>query len=204
MAASRIRALALAAGLVAWSGLVDPRLPARWQPLARAGLGAGLVAVTRAPLGMRPPALWSGLRLGLPVAALVSATVGASSALPPVRAEMAGRELPGSAGEWLLARIPLGTVWSEEAAYRGALGPVAAAAFGPRWGRLVQAAAFGLSHISDARRVGEPVVGTVLVTGAAGWAFGWLYAQSGSLAAPMLAHLAVNEAGAVAALAAQR
>ena len=31
--------------------------------------------------------------------------------------------------------------------------------------------------------------------------FGWLYDRTGSLAAPMLAHLAVNEAGAVAALA---
>ena len=41
---------------------------------------------------------------------------------------------------------------------------------------------------------------TVLVTGVAGWFFGWLAERSGSLAAPMLAHLAINEAGAVAAL----
>ena len=41
------------------------------------------------------------------------------------------------------------------------------------------------------------------VTGAAGWVFGWLYDRSGSLVAPVLAHLAVNEAGAVAALTAQ-
>jgi membrane protease YdiL (CAAX protease family) len=34
--------------------------------------------------------------------------------------------------------------------------------------------------------------------------FGWLYERSGSLIAPMLAHLAINEAGAVAALAVQR
>ncbi|MDT5358745.1 MAG: protease family protein, partial [Mycobacterium sp.] len=84
------------------------------------------------------------------------------------------------------------------------LGAVADSAFGPTWGRLVQSAAFGLSHVADARRSGEPVLGTVLATGAAGWAFGWLYARSGSLAAPMLAHLAINEAGAAAALAVQR
>jgi membrane protease YdiL (CAAX protease family) len=101
-------------------------------------------------------------------------------------------------------RIPIGTVWSEEAAFRAALGTVADGAFGPRWGRLVQSATFGLSHVADARRTGEPVLGTVLATGAAGWAFGWLYARSGSLAAPMLAHLAINEAGAVAALAVRR
>jgi hypothetical protein len=117
---------------------------------------------------------------------------------------MADRDLPDGALQWLLLGIPLGTVASEEAAYRGALGTVAADAFGPAGGRLVQAAAFGLSHIADARSTGEPVVPTVLVTGLAGWAFGWLYERSGSLIAPMLAHLAINEAGAVAALAVQR
>jgi membrane protease YdiL (CAAX protease family) len=95
-------------------------------------------------------------------------------------------------------------VWSEEAAFRAALGTLAAAAFGPRWGRLLQATAFGLAHVADARGAGEHVVGTVLVTGAAGWAFGLLHSRSGSLVAPMLAHLAANEAGAVAALAIQR
>jgi membrane protease YdiL (CAAX protease family) len=43
----------------------------------------------------------------------------------------------------------------------------------------------------------------VLVTGTAGWLLGWLYDRTGSLVAPMLVHLAVNEAGAVAALAVQ-
>jgi membrane protease YdiL (CAAX protease family) len=66
------------------------------------------------------------------------------------------------------------------------------------------AAVFGLSHVPDARAAGEPVAGTVLVTGSAGWVFSWLLRKSGSLAAPMLAHLAVNEAGAIAALAVQR
>jgi membrane protease YdiL (CAAX protease family) len=48
------------------------------------------------------------------------------------------------------------------------------------------------------------VIATVLVTGVAGWFFGLLLERSGSLAAPMLAHLAINEAGAVAAVAVQR
>jgi membrane protease YdiL (CAAX protease family) len=169
-----------------------------------ASLAGVLVRYSGASLGLAPPPIWRGLRLGLPIAALVSAAVGASTALPPVRAGMAERDLPGAAQEWLLARIPIGTVWSEEAAFRATLGTAAVAAFGPQVGRLVQAAAFGLSHIADARRAGEPVLGTVLVTGVAGWVFGWLHEQSGSLVAPMLVHLAVNEAGAVAALAVQR
>jgi membrane protease YdiL (CAAX protease family) len=146
----------------------------------------------------------SGVRFGLGAAIPVVLGIAVSTALPRVREEMADRDLPDGALQWLLLGIPLGTVASEEAAYRGALGTVAADAFGPTGGRVVQAAAFGLSHIADARSTGEPVVPAVLVTGLAGWVLGWLYERSGSLIAPLLAHLAINEAGAVAALAVQR
>ncbi len=200
----RLRALALAAALVGWNGLVGPRVPARVHPLTHAVLGAGLVAATGAPLGLRPPALWSGLRLGLAVAAPVVVGVAASTALGPVRTAMAERDLPAPQARWLLFRIPVGTVWSEEAAFRAALGVAAADAFGPTGGRLLQSVAFGLSHIADARSTGAPVVGTVLVTGIAGWFFALLRERSGSLAAPMLAHLAINEAGAIAAVGVQR
>ncbi|OBB15875.1 abortive phage infection protein [Mycobacteriaceae bacterium 1482268.1] len=204
MRRKQFRAAALAAGLVAWNGLIDPRIPARVQPLVRAALGAVLVAVTRAPLGLRPPPLWSGLRLGCAVAVPVVVGVAASTGASPVRSAMAGRDLPASPSGWLVVRIPIGTVWSEEAAFRAALGTLAADAFGPTRGRLLQSLAFGLSHIADARSTGEPVAGTVLVTGVAGWLFALLYEWSGSLAASMLAHLAVNEAGAVAAVVVQR
>jgi membrane protease YdiL (CAAX protease family) len=195
-----IRALILAAALIGWSGLVAPRLPARWLVPIQAALGGVLVSSAGAPLGLRPPALWRGGRLGFAVAGAVAAAVGSSTVLPPVRHAMGERELPRPAAGWLLIRIPIGTVWSEEAAFRGALGTVAAQAFGPRLGRVLQATAFGLSHVADARGAGESVGGTVLVTGVAGWAFGWLHDRTGSLVAPMLAHLAINEAGAVAAL----
>jgi membrane protease YdiL (CAAX protease family) len=203
MRAKRIQALALAVALVGWNGLVTPRMPARWHIVVNAALGALLVAATRAPLGLRPPALWSGLRVGLAASAPVVLGVAASTAVSPVRVAMAGRDLPGPQGRWLLLRIPVGTVWSEEATFRAALGTVAADAFGPTAGRLPQSLAFGLCHIADARGAGEPVTGTVMVTGIAGWMFGRLYERSGSLAAPMLAHLTINEAGAVAALAVQ-
>jgi membrane protease YdiL (CAAX protease family) len=41
------------------------------------------------------------------------------------------------------------------------------------------------------------------VTGLAGWVFALLAERSGSLLAPLLAHLAINEAGAIGALAVQ-
>jgi membrane protease YdiL (CAAX protease family) len=148
--------------------------------------------------------LWSGIRYGLAAGGVAALGVAAVSTLPPVRRAMAERELPEHPGRWLLLSIPIGTVWPEEAAYRATLGTVAEAAFGPTRGRLLQAAAFGLWHIVDARVTGQPVIGTVLLTGVAGWFFGWLHARSGSLAAPMLVHLAVNEAAGLAALSVQR
>ncbi|MGE2815670.1 Rv0804 family intramembrane glutamic endopeptidase [Mycobacterium heidelbergense] len=200
---SRLRALSLAAALVGWS-FAGPRLPNELRAGLQAGVAGLLVLATRAPLGLRPPRLWAGLRLGSASGAATAAAISAAAPLPPVRLSMAALELPVSARDWLLWRIPIGTVWAEEAAFRAALGTLGSRAFGTSGGRLLQATAFGLSHIADARATGEPVVPTVLVTGVGGWLFGWLADRSGSLAAPMLVHLAINEAGAAAALTVQR
>jgi uncharacterized protein len=176
----------------------------RWRPVLRAVVGSAVAAAARAPLGLRPPHLWSGLRHGGAAAGAVALGVAATTAVPTVRRAMADRDLPDDAPCWLAFEIPLGTVWAEEAVFRGGLQTLAGRALGPGGGRLLQAIAFGLWHIPDAKKAGEPIVGTVLVTGLAGWVFGWLAERSGSLLAPALAHLAVNEAGAVAALAVQR
>jgi hypothetical protein len=144
------------------------------------------------------------MRTGLAVAGAVVAGVALTTAIPRVRSAMAEREMPSRPARWLGLEIPVGTVWSEEMAFRGALATVAADAFGPAGGRLLQAATFGLTHVPDAMSTGEPVIGTVVVTGLAGWVFALLAERSGSLVAPMLAHLAINEAGALAALCVQR
>lgn len=200
MPATKLRALLLAGGLVAWSTLVDPRLPARWQPALRAALGTGLLALTRAPTGLQPARIRPGLCRGGAAAVAVTAGTAATTAVPAVRAAMRRREPPSDPVGWLALRIPIGTVWAEETTYRAALANLGSEAFGPRGGRLLQAVAFGLSHVADARATGAPVIGTVLVTGGAGWVFGWLADSSGGLAAPMLTHLALNEAGALAVL----
>lgn len=200
---ARARALGLAAGLVGWS-FVGPRIPVRWRLPMQAGVGGLLVLVTRPALGLRPPRLWAGLRLGLATGSAAASAVLAATFISGVRLSMIGRQLPAPASAWLAVQIPLGTVWGEEAAFRAALATVAARAYGASGGRLLQAAAFGLSHIPDARATSEPVLPTVLVTGGAGWIFGWLAERSGSLGAPILAHLAINEAAAAAALSMQR
>ena len=197
------RAGTLAAALIGWSVLA-PRLPVRWNPLPQLAFSATIAQLSRVPLGLSPPSLWRGLRWGSAAATPVLLAITAGAAIAPVRASMRARELPDPVRGWLLLRIPLGTVWSEELAYRAAMGGAAERAFGTGAGRLFSAAVFGLSHVPDARAANEPLVGTVVVTAAAGWGFSWLYEKSGSLAAPMLAHLAVNEAGAIAALAVQR
>jgi len=199
----RVGALSLAAGLLGWS-FVSPRLPGARRVALQAGVGGLLALVTRAPLGLRPPRLWTGLRLGSATGAAAAGVIAAIAAVPPVRRAMALREPPASVPGWLLLSIPVGTVWAEEAAFRAALAHAGSGAFGESGGRLLQAATFGLFHIADARATGEPVLATVLATGVGGWLFGWLADRSGSLAAPMLAHLAINEAGAIAALAVQR
>jgi uncharacterized protein len=145
-----------------------------------------------------------GWRRGSSAGTTAPLTPPPTTQVPPVRLSMSVRELPPSVRSWLLLEIPVGTVWAEEAAFRAALATTGSAAFGRTGGQLLQAITFGLCHIADARATGEPLVGTVLVTGAAGWLFGWLAGRSGSLAAPLLLHLAINEAGAVAAVAVQR
>jgi len=200
----QIRAIGLAAGLVGWSFSAGIDQPWRRHPVAQAAYGTVLALAARAPLGLRPPPMRSGLRLGAAVASAVAGVVALTTAVPRVRAAMGDRELPERPGHWLGVEIPLGTVWSEETAFRGALSAVAAEAFGPTGGRLLQSATFGLTHVPDALETGESVAGTVLVTGTAGWVFALLAERSGSLLAPMLAHLAINEAGAVAALVVQR
>ncbi len=193
----------MAVALIGRSAVVS-RVPIRWRVPVQAVTAGLLVAVTGAPLGLRPPRLWSGMRLALVVGSVAVAGIAASTTVPAVRLSMLARQLPGSTPAWLIWQIPFGTVWAEEAAFRAALAHVAAEAFGGSTGQLLQATSFGLSHVPDARGTGEPVAATVLATGVAGWLFGWLANRSGSLAAPMLAHLAINETAAVAALSLRR
>lgn len=201
MEVKKVRAEGVAVALVGWS-FVAPYV--RFRPLQNAALATAVYVLARPPLGLRPPRLWSGLKYGAIAGAVIALGVAATTVIPPVRRGMAERELPENRLRWMLLDIPMGTVWPEEVAYRGLLGTLAEDAFGPRDGRILQAVAFGLWHIMDARITHTPVSGTVLLTSVAGEAFGWLYARSSSLAAPMLAHLAANEAAALAAIAVQR
>lgn len=173
-------------------------------PVVRALVSTALAAAVGARLGLRPPQLWAGLRAGAVAAGVVVTGVAVSGLVPQVRAGMNTRRIPADPVRWLALEIPVATAWTEEMLFRGVLQTVAVRALGPVFGPLVQAAAFGLWHIPDARRVGDSVPGTVLLTGVAGWVFAKLAERSGSVLTPILAHIAFNESGAVAALLVQR
>ncbi|MCV7154655.1 CPBP family intramembrane metalloprotease, partial [Mycobacterium pyrenivorans] len=83
----KLRAVTLAGVLVGWSA-VAPRIPSRWHPAPHAAFGTAAAALARAPLGLRPPALWAGLRGGASAAAPVLLAVAAATATPPVRGGM--------------------------------------------------------------------------------------------------------------------
>jgi membrane protease YdiL (CAAX protease family) len=105
--------------------------------------------------------------------------------------------------------IPLGTVVFEELLFRGVL-LAALLRVTTRWYAIgANAVLFGLWHIppalndasgkSGAATFGV-VIGTIAATAFAGAVFAWLRVRSGSVVAPMLAHLATNSFAYAAAL----
>ena len=152
--------------------------------------------------GSAPARAVAGLRWGGAAGAAVALGVAAATAIPLVREAMAERTCPstGGAGCCFASRSARYGLRRRRTGRRWAQSP------NRRSGRPAGGFCGGGVRVMAHRRARTPDSRgsrTVLVTGAAGWIFAWLYARSGSLAAPMLAHLAVNEAAAIAALAVQ-
>ena len=106
--------------------------------------------------------------------------------------------------------IPLGTVVFEEVIFRGVLLGVALRVWSRTPALVVTSLCFGLWHLPPALRDASDkgaaaavgvVAGTIAVTTVAGAAFGWLRLRSGSLLAPMMAHVATNSFAYAAAVA---
>jgi uncharacterized protein len=90
----RIQVLGLASALVGWS-FVSPQIPTRSRLPPQAGLAGLLVLLTRAPLGLCPPRLWAGVRLGLAVGSGAATAVVSTTSIPAV---MTAWQSPGLAG----------------------------------------------------------------------------------------------------------
>lgn len=211
--------LAISAGLLAFSAWGVP--PAWYVPinlLATIGLLwlARRINLTPGELGLEREHVPAGLRWGLAAGLVVAVVLALGAAIPATRPLFDDARTAGIGTGLLvyraLIRIPLGTVLLEEVAFRSVL------LAGWRRVSLLPTAVigssvvFGLWHVrpaidllieNDVAADGPArvfaVLGAVAGTAVAGVAFCWLRIKSGSLLAPVLAHLAANSLATVLA-----
>jgi uncharacterized protein len=213
------------AAIVVGSGFVLQRERSRrWEVVTAAGAaGAALIAARASgasweELGLTPDALRRGLRTGGATLVPIGAAVALAVALPSARRHFGDARVAGMTNRELayhvLVRVPLATAVAEELLFRSAvLGTELRR--GPRVAVLSSSIAFGLWHVAPALRshaanpglaeaADQPggrvatIVATVGATAAAGAVFAWLRLRSRSVAAPIVAHAAVNTAALLA------
>lgn len=175
------------------------------------GVGEG---VSARHLGVARSDLRRGAALGMMCVPVIGAAVIGAALHPRTRGFFVDRDAveatPATARFETLVRIPFGTALPEELLFRGALLGLLLRNRRPRHAVAASSLLFGLWHVaptvrklreshvtgwaaapSPAARVGT-VAGVVGVTAGAGVALSWLRLRSGSIAAPWIAHSAVN------------
>jgi membrane protease YdiL (CAAX protease family) len=211
-----------ALGVVALYNVVAHRhIGGRARIAANVGAATALVAAARATgltgpeLGLGRAGLRRGVRFGVLAAVPVVAGVGTALAIPRARQLLADEKItgtaPGEAAFETFVRIPLETALSEEVIFRGVLlglalrnrstvGAVVSSSlwFGlwhvyPTVGSLGRGAGGTAAAGGPGARAGA-TAGVVAATTAAGLGFAGLRLASGSVAAPVLAHAALNMA----------
>jgi membrane protease YdiL (CAAX protease family) len=199
----------------------------RWYPAVNALAAlvalaaAGASGLTADDLGLRRDRLPAGLKLGSVAAAPVVVAFGLAALNPATRPLLNDQRIAGLDRRQLayqvLVRIPVGTVAWEEVAFRGVLRAALRRVMDEPGATAVGSAVFGLWHIRPtaeglavnglaAGRGARILAVTAVVAGTAGAGavFSLLRERSGSLAAPVLLHLATNCAGLLASAGVQR
>jgi len=190
----------------------------RWYPAVNGGCAAAAVGaavasgLTPGELGLGRDRVRAGLRLGSVAGAPVVAAFGVGALVPAARPLLDDRRVtglgPGQLAYQVLVRIPAGTVLWEEVAFRGVLRGALRRVMGEPAATVVGSVVFGLWHVRPtvealeingvADRPGArilAVTGVVAGTAGAGALLTLLRERSGSLAAPVLLHLAANCTG---------
>jgi uncharacterized protein len=196
----------------------------RWYPAVNTAAAAitlsaaASAGLTAEELGLSRDQLASGLRLGAAAAAPVAAAFALAPVIPAARPLLRDKRVAGLSGRRLayqvLLRIPFGTVCWEEVAFRGVLHAALRRVLTERAAITAQSALFGVWHVRPAAetlRANQLATGrtariaavaaVVAGTAAADVLLSVLRERSGSLAAPVLLHLAANCAGPLASAA---
>lgn len=221
-------AIASCAVLAAYNNLAGllPWHRRRYTLLNLCATGAALSAaaasgLTATDIGLGREELRPGLRLGSRLAAVVAAGWVLIAAAPATRPVLGDERVTGLSGRsvayQVLVRIPVGTVLWEETAFRGILQAALGRVMPGGAAIAVTNGLFGIWHVrptAGALRVNGLAAGPgktmaavgsgVAVTAAGGVLLSGLRVRSGSLAAPMLLHLATNCGGALTAWAVAR
>jgi membrane protease YdiL (CAAX protease family) len=178
-----------------------------------AAMASGLTPADLGVEGLAPGRLGAGLAAAVAGGWLVAAAVPATR---PVLGDKRITSLDGRAIAYqALVRIPVGTVLWEEAAFRGVLQAALRRVMPGAAAVAVTSGVFGIWHIrptvqalrvnglaGNRNQAAARVLAGVAVTTAGGAFLSWLRERSGTLAAPVLLHLAINTGGLVAAWAA--
>ena len=181
----------------------------RWYPAVNGALAAAVASgMTPSDLGLRRDRMRAGLRLGSAAGAPVVAAFGVAALTPATRPLLNDQRIAGLDRRQLayhvLLRIPVGTVAWEEIAFRGVLQAALHRVMGEPAATAVSSAVFGLWHIRPRRPDHRGRWRGGWDGGVAGRAvLSLLRERSGSLAAPVLLHLAANCAGPLASALAQ-
>lgn len=169
---------------------------------------------TWADMGMDPAKLKQGVRWGLRAAVPIVLVIGAGVALPWTRKFFADEQVTSASGGevlWhLFVEIPIGTALAEELLFRGALLGIFERRHSRRTADAMSAVLFGLWHVLptidqlQTNPAGDGISGTwgkvgavggvVVLTTIAGYGFALLRDKSDSVAAPVIAHTALNAA----------
>lgn len=186
-------------------------VPDAFDPAITIALGVAVALIARAAamsageLGLAREAVPSGLRWGLGVVAVIVAVLAVAVLVPDLqelleddRADVALRSMLWRA----VVVIPIATVLVEELLFRGVLLGLLQRVLSAGRALVACAVVFGLWHLLPVWRGGGAgvggggsigaVAGTFVATFAAGIGFGWLRQRSGSLVAPICAHIGTN------------
>jgi uncharacterized protein len=183
-------------------------------------LAARTCGVSRADMGMCPDRLGRGIRIGLVTALPAAAVVGLGAVASATRGFFQDERGRGGGTRHVLfetlVRIPLGTAAPEEVIFRGSLLGLFTQRHSPAVAASMSSILFGAWHVlptlrtlplnpAGARIRGNPkrtagaVLAATISTTLAGYGLAWLRIRSGSLAAPVIAHAALNGAAYLAA-----